>query len=123
MEGIREKVGKLLAEGKSLAEIGRLLGISNSTACYHKQRLGLPMNPKCARRHDWQAIAAAKRPTSAEGTLGGRPEPSAVRAAAPDYASAPRPDAPLPPDTAGPVSPATDPPANRRRASHGGGTA
>jgi len=43
MEGIREKVGKLLAEGKSLAEIGRLLGISNSTACYHKQRLGLPM--------------------------------------------------------------------------------
>ena len=56
MEGIREQVGRLLAEGKSLAEIGRLLGISKSTACYHKQRLGLPMRPEYARRYDWVAV-------------------------------------------------------------------
>ena len=40
----------------SLSEIGRALGISKATACYHKRRLGVPMKSECARRHDWAEI-------------------------------------------------------------------
>jgi 5-methylcytosine-specific restriction endonuclease McrA len=33
-----------------------LLGISKPTVCYHKRRLGYPMNDRSARRYDWCAI-------------------------------------------------------------------
>lgn len=52
----RTKIARLLSEGKTGREIARLLGISPATVSYHKRRLGRPMNPKCARRHDWSAI-------------------------------------------------------------------
>jgi 5-methylcytosine-specific restriction endonuclease McrA len=52
----RERVGELLAEGLSLAKVARRLGISKSTACYHKRRLGQPMNLRFARRYDWPAV-------------------------------------------------------------------
>jgi 5-methylcytosine-specific restriction endonuclease McrA len=53
---IRDKVGQLLALGKSGAEIARELGISPATVCYHKQRLGVAPDSKCARRYDWDEI-------------------------------------------------------------------
>src|SRR2546422_7714578 len=52
----RTRIAALLAEGKTGREIARLLGIAPSTVSYHKRRLHLPMNPKCARRHVWTAI-------------------------------------------------------------------
>jgi hypothetical protein len=52
----RARIAELLAEEKTGREIARLLGISPATVSYHKRRLHLPMNPKCARRHDWDEI-------------------------------------------------------------------
>jgi hypothetical protein len=37
-------------------EIAAALGIAKSTVCYHRRRLHLPMDAKCARRYDWIAI-------------------------------------------------------------------
>ena len=50
------EIAKLLSEGRTGREIAARLGISTSTVSYHKSRLHLRMNPKCARRHDWGAI-------------------------------------------------------------------
>ena len=48
---------ELLEEGKGVKEIARLLGISKpTTVCYHKRKLGYPMNDRCALRYDWAAI-------------------------------------------------------------------
>ena len=52
----RTRIAGFLKEGKSGREIAKLLGISPATVSYHKRRLHLPMNPKCARRHDWDEI-------------------------------------------------------------------
>jgi 5-methylcytosine-specific restriction endonuclease McrA len=52
----RTRIAELLAAGLTGREIALLLGIATSTVSYHKARLHLPMNPKCARRHDWVAI-------------------------------------------------------------------
>jgi hypothetical protein len=50
------RTGELLDAGKTLAEIASLLGITKATVCYHKRRLGYPMDSKFARRHDWGVI-------------------------------------------------------------------
>jgi hypothetical protein len=52
----RERVRRLLEEGKTVAEIAATLGVSRPTVCYHKRRLGYPMDGQFARRFDWQAI-------------------------------------------------------------------
>lgn len=52
----RDKVRKLLEAGKTSAEVARQLGLSPATICYHKRRLGFPVDWRCARRHDWDEI-------------------------------------------------------------------
>jgi hypothetical protein len=52
----RKHVAKLLAEGRTGREIAVILGIAPATVSYHKARLHLPMDPRCARRYDWRAI-------------------------------------------------------------------
>jgi hypothetical protein len=54
----REKVRVLLAEGKGVKEIARLLGLNPATITYHKAKLGYPLQRKCATRYDWPAIQA-----------------------------------------------------------------
>jgi Helix-turn-helix domain/HNH endonuclease len=54
----RERVHDLLEQGKTCAEIARLLGLPKSTVSYHKRRLGLPMRTDCNRRYDWSQIQA-----------------------------------------------------------------
>jgi hypothetical protein len=38
------------------AAIARELGISKSTVSYHKRRLGEPVDTRCNRRYDWDAV-------------------------------------------------------------------
>src|SRR3954468_21702980 len=52
----RSAVAAALASGASQAEVARSLGVSRSTVAYHAARLGLPSNPRCARRYDWAEI-------------------------------------------------------------------
>jgi DNA-binding transcriptional ArsR family regulator len=52
----RSAVRELLAQGLSLAEIARKLGVSKPTVCFHMRRLGIPAQPAPARRYDWEAI-------------------------------------------------------------------
>ena len=52
----RERVAKLLAERLSVAQIARQLGVSKSTVCYHKRRLGHEIDARCNRRYDWTAV-------------------------------------------------------------------
>jgi hypothetical protein len=52
----RERVRQLLAEGKGVKEIARLLGISQGTVGYHKRRLRYPLDERFTRRYDWDAI-------------------------------------------------------------------
>jgi hypothetical protein len=52
----RDQVQKLLAEGKSAAQIAAELGLSKSTVCYHRRRLGLPIDERCNRRYDWALV-------------------------------------------------------------------
>lgn len=56
MGATREKVRKLLDEGHSVAEIARRVGVTKQTVCFHKRRLGFPIDEKCNRRYDWDAI-------------------------------------------------------------------
>jgi len=51
-------VRELLAEGKGVKEIARLLAVSPSTVSHHESRLGYPPQRKCALRYDWGAIQA-----------------------------------------------------------------
>jgi hypothetical protein len=52
----RELVAGLLARGLSSMEVARALGISKSTVCYHKRRLGLEIDAKFNRRYDWAEV-------------------------------------------------------------------
>jgi DNA-binding CsgD family transcriptional regulator/5-methylcytosine-specific restriction endonuclease McrA len=52
----RELVAALLADGFPHAEIARELGLTKSTVAYHARRLQVPVDERCARRYDWQAI-------------------------------------------------------------------
>jgi Bacterial regulatory proteins, luxR family/HNH endonuclease len=49
-------VRALLEKGMSGAAIARELGISKSTVSYHKRRLGKPVDTRCNRRYDWDAV-------------------------------------------------------------------
>jgi len=52
----RELVAELLARGLSSMQVARVLGVSKSTVCYHKRRLGLQIDPKFNRRYDWAEV-------------------------------------------------------------------
>jgi len=52
----RERVAELLEDGLSVMHIARLLGLTKSTVCYHKRRLGHPIDPKFNRRYDWSEV-------------------------------------------------------------------
>jgi DNA-binding CsgD family transcriptional regulator/predicted DNA-binding protein YlxM (UPF0122 family) len=52
----RKLVAALLADGLSRAEIARRIGITKATVSYHARRLSAPVDARCARRYDWQAI-------------------------------------------------------------------
>jgi DNA-binding CsgD family transcriptional regulator len=52
----RRAVERLLNEGIGIAEIAERLDISKPTVCYHARRLGVPAQPKFARRFDWAEI-------------------------------------------------------------------
>jgi DNA-binding CsgD family transcriptional regulator len=52
----RRLVETLLGEGLSRAEISRRLGVSASTVSYHARRLKAPVDSRCARRYDWEAV-------------------------------------------------------------------
>jgi Homeodomain-like domain-containing protein len=52
----RAKVAELLAQGMTSREVAARLGIAKSTVCYHRRRLHLTIDPKCARRYDWHEI-------------------------------------------------------------------
>jgi hypothetical protein len=48
----------LLKQGRTAAEIATQLGLSRSTVCYHKRKLGHEMKTRFARRYDWVAVQA-----------------------------------------------------------------
>lgn len=52
----RERVAQLLHEGLSRTEIANRLGVTKGTVSYHARRLGAPVDERCARRYDWDAI-------------------------------------------------------------------
>jgi Bacterial regulatory proteins, luxR family/HNH endonuclease len=52
----RQLVAELLARGLSSMEIARVLGLSKSTVCYHKRRLGHEIDAKFNRRYDWAEV-------------------------------------------------------------------
>jgi hypothetical protein len=52
----RERVAGLLARGMSSMEVARVLGVSKSTVCYHKRRLGHDIDAKFNRRYDWAEV-------------------------------------------------------------------
>lgn len=52
----RELVAGLLARGLSSIEVARVLGVSKSTVCYHKRRLGHEIDAKFNRRYDWAEV-------------------------------------------------------------------
>lgn len=55
----RARVEQLLNEGLGIAEVAERLDVSKPTVCYHARKLGVPPQPKFARRHDWEAISQA----------------------------------------------------------------
>jgi hypothetical protein len=52
----RQLVAELLARGLSSMEVARVLGVSKSTVCYHKRRLGHTIDAKFNRRYDWAEV-------------------------------------------------------------------
>jgi DNA-binding CsgD family transcriptional regulator len=52
----RARVAELLGRGMPRAEIARQLGLSKPTVSYHARRLGRPVDERCARRYDWDAV-------------------------------------------------------------------
>lgn len=52
----RERVRALLDEGMNVAQAATELGLSKSTVCYHKRRLGYPIDERCNRRYDWSEV-------------------------------------------------------------------
>src|SRR5581483_2876030 len=54
--GTRSEVARLLGAGLRHIEIARVLGMRKSTVSYHAGRLGTPLDDRCARRYDWDAV-------------------------------------------------------------------
>ena len=52
----RTRVAELLAGGLARSEVARALGLSKATVSYHARRLGRPVDERCARRYDWDAV-------------------------------------------------------------------
>jgi Homeodomain-like domain/HNH endonuclease len=52
----RQLVAELLARGLSSVDVARVLGISKSTVCYHKRRLGHEIDARFNRRYDWAEV-------------------------------------------------------------------
>jgi DNA-binding CsgD family transcriptional regulator len=52
----RERVRRLLASGKTRAEVATTLGLARSTVTYHAARLGEDIDTRCGRRYDWREI-------------------------------------------------------------------
>ena len=52
----REAVARLLGEGMTKVEVARRLGLSKATVSYHVRRLGKPIDERCARRYNWEAV-------------------------------------------------------------------
>jgi biotin operon repressor len=52
----RDQVQAFNARGLSGNAIARELGLSKSTVAYHLRRLGEPVDERCNRRYDWQAV-------------------------------------------------------------------
>jgi hypothetical protein len=55
----RALVKRMFDEGMSQSEIAAELGVWKSTVAYHVRRFGLPVDPRFARRYDWQQIQRA----------------------------------------------------------------
>lgn len=55
----RTAIERLHRVGHGVAEIARLLELSNPTVCYHLRKLGVPAQHQFGRRHDWEVIARA----------------------------------------------------------------
>jgi DNA-binding transcriptional ArsR family regulator len=55
----RQKVHALLAEGRSYTEVAQALGLAKSTVSYHARLLGLPVDPRFAKRLDWAEVQRA----------------------------------------------------------------
>jgi hypothetical protein len=56
---MRERVRALREDGLGTNEIARRLDVNRSTVVFHTRRLGLPVDERGARRHDWNAVRAA----------------------------------------------------------------
>jgi DNA-binding CsgD family transcriptional regulator len=52
----RHLVASMLDEGLGRTDIARRLGITKATVSYHARRLEAPVDTRCARRYDWEAI-------------------------------------------------------------------
>jgi transposase-like protein len=52
----RQRIGELIAEGKSYSQIAAELDLTKPTVAYHARRLGIPANDRCARRYDWAEV-------------------------------------------------------------------
>lgn len=52
----RDHVERLLNEGLSRTAIAKKIGVTKGTVAYHARRLGAPIDERCARRYDWDAI-------------------------------------------------------------------
>ncbi len=55
----RQQVERLLNEGRSNAEVARILAISKTTVSYHARKLGVPPDPRFSNRVDWTAVQKA----------------------------------------------------------------
>ena len=54
----KQRVLALLADGLTVTEIARRLGVSKPTVCSHMRSLGLDADSKFSRRYDWAKIRA-----------------------------------------------------------------
>lgn len=54
--GTRARVAALLAEGLTVGDVARRLGVNPASVSYHRRELGYPASRKYARRADWHLI-------------------------------------------------------------------
>jgi hypothetical protein len=54
----KQRVARLLADGRNHTQIARSLGITKSTVAYHARTLGRAADPRFNRRYDWAEVQA-----------------------------------------------------------------